>query len=117
MKKIMFLALMLSVMTLGTASANDADRRPNNSAMFAIGGNRGFVAMNIGNAPGRLGDYRRDAPCCHNDRECKRECRCDDKHGKRGRECMKCDDRRGKHHHHKRGYGRPHPSFHKHHRR
>jgi hypothetical protein len=60
MKKMMFLALLLSVMAVGAASANDASRRPSGVA-FGFGDNGAFVAVNIDKPAGHkppVGEYR-----------------------------------------------------------
>lgn len=108
MRKIMFLALMLSAMAIGSVSANDGERRPA-GAMFGFGNGGGFVAVNIGNpGPGRPGEYRGGCPECRDGKYHKGECRSCEKHAKKIRDCKKCKN--GKRcDYHKGNHGRPHP--------
>ncbi len=112
MKKIMFLALMLSVMAVASASANDSARRPS-GAMFGIGNGRAFVAINVGGPSGNHhhGEYRGGCPGHHADHKYhKGECRSCEKHAKKIRECKRCKGNKRCDYHKGHG-GRPHPGF------
>lgn len=93
MRKIMFLALVLSAVAVGSASANDGARRPAGIS-FGIGGDNGFVVVDV-RAPhdnGRgCGDFAL-------------ECR---PHGKG--DCHHGRDRRGPRPPKPRPHGKPHP--------
>ena len=98
MRKIMFLALVLSVVAVGSASANDGARRPAGIS-FGIGGDNGFVVVDV-RAPrdnGRGCGY------------CAFECR---PHGKG--DCHHGRDRRGPRPPKPRPHGHPHGKHHDH---
>ncbi len=78
----MFLALMLSAMAIGSASANDVERRPA-GFMFGMGGDDGFVVVNVV-AP--------RAP--HHPAEFRGGCDCDKKHRKGDKRGDKCNGKR-----------------------
>ena len=111
MKKIMFLALMLSVMAVASASANDSARRPS-GAMFGVGNGGAFVAINVGkpSGPGFHGEYRGECPGHHGDKYHKGECRSCEKHAKKIRECKRCKGNKRCDYHKGHG-GRPAPGF------
>ena len=98
MRKIMFLALVLSVVAVGSASADDGLRRPAGIS-FGIGGDNGFVVVDV-RAPrdnGRGCGY------------CAFECR---PHGKG--DCHHGRDRRGPRPPKPRPHGHPHGKHHDH---
>ena len=114
MRKMMFLALMLSAMAVASASANDSARRPS-GAMFGIGNGGAFVAINVGGPSGpghhHHGEYRGGCPGHHSDHKYhKGECRSCEKYAKKIRECKRCKGNKRCDYHKGHG-GRPHPGF------
>ena len=106
MRKMMFLALMLSAMAIGSASANDVERRPA-GVMFGVRDNGAFLAVNVGN-PGShkpYGEYRGE--------------RDNNKKGARKGNCRKHNNKKKGHkscNHPKDHHPKPHAGFHKTHR-
>lgn len=119
MKKIMFLALMLSVMAVASASANDSARRPS-GAMFGIGNGGAFVAINVGDPSGpghhHHGEYRGGAPGHCDGRYHRGNCPSCNKHAKKIENCKKCKPHKRCDYHKRDHNGRPHPGYHKPHR-
>lgn len=107
----MFLALVLSVMAVGSASANDGDRRPA-GVSFGLGGNNGFVVVDVRAA--HDGRWCREFAVA-----CRPHGKCDCHHG-RGKKAPRPPKpnphgkHHGKHHdkhhdiHHGKPHGRPH---------
>ena len=87
MRKMMFLALVLSAMAIGSVSANDGNRRPG-GAMFGVGGKDGFVMVSVGGprAPHHPEAFRGGCDC---DKKCRkgnhRGCKHNDKRDKRAK--------------------------------
>lgn len=119
MRKMMFLALMLSAMAIGSVSANDAERRPA-GAMFGIGNGGAFVAINVGGPSGpghhHHGEYRGGAPGHCDGRYHRGDCPSCNKHAKKIENCKKCKPHKRCDYHKRDHNGRPHPGYHKPHR-
>lgn len=112
MRKIMFLAVVLSAIAIGSASANDGDRRPN-GVVFGVGGNGGYVAVSVGGpeGPRHHREYRGECDR-HNYKRVRRDNHRGCDHGKRWDKRHK---RCNKGHHHGAYHPRPHrPGMHPH---
>lgn len=104
MKKMIFLALMLSVMAVGAASANDAARRPSGVA-FGFGDNGAFVAVNLDKPAGHKPPVDRHPDKGKFDKKCHKH-NSNKRVGKRDPKPPVCNC----HHGHKPhpGHGKPH---------